>query len=806
MKRITNFLLTFIFMFIMIMNVDAIQVRTYHSEGLTSPNGYEYTPYPAGVEDSSKASISYILENGSTQAINWENSNKYYYLESTTGTPIFCLDPEKEVWGGTGYYESGSGNVCGIIKGLENGTITTDDLDLIKASKTASTSNTYRASYKKVQNLIWKYKKYNSCASYAVTGKASEFTSDPVTRSFTVDSKVKMTLNSAGTHWVSSKISVGHTGIDTYTVSLASNGFLPSGTTVSTTPLGTDINGKTTSVDTLYVNVPVKSVTQKMDFYLKFSGSYLKSTTTRKTATTVTPSILKYSYTKSDGKVKQDIGTLTYVKTEGKTSTTPNYATAAPAQINLYSDSGSFNIIKVKGIREYINGQADIPIKGIEFKLFDNKNNPAKHINGTEVGTLVTDANGKITVNNLQYGTYRLVETKTLAGYVAMDQALEFTLEGPTNISFKNTNYHTLVGTNTIKIKNNQYPQSIIKKDIKDKEDKTATGIKGAEIRIYNASGKWMAINTKTVPSYFYLEPGDYTVKEITAPTGYEKLENTFKIKILDDGKIQIVEGDAKYISISGRDITIYNEGKSITISKKDMTTEDEVEGAEIVIRDKDNKEVEKFVSGKEPTKIVLKPGKYTMIETIAPVGYEKVETTFEFEVLEDRTIKLITVNNKYIELDENGGIVLYNQFKKIKISKKDITNEKEVEGAKIVIKDEKGNIKKEFISSKQPEEFELQPGIYLMTETIAPKGYQKVETVFKFQVLKDGSIKLLTVNDKSVKADKNHMTFYNNPEVKVKVPDTAKNIIIYGIIGLLLIGTGGILFFIKYRENNKIS
>lgn len=679
------------------------------------------------------------------------------------------------------------------------GTITQSDLDLLKNTKTANSSDAYIKAYKKVQNYIWRYANYTNCSTtYTLSQTAgTTTTSTAVQRNFTIDDKAKMTLNSAGTHWVSSAINVGHTGIDSYTVSLSTNGFLPSGTTVSTTPLGTDINGKTTSANTLYVNVPVNSVTQKMDFYLNFSGKYVKSvtTTTAGTKTILTPSILKYTYTNH-----QDIGTLTYTTTTtnvGTPSQTNNYDNAT-AKINLYSDSGSFSIIKTNKLNNSV-------IKGAEFKLFDSNGNAAKYINGTEVGTLTTDASGKITVNNLQYGTYSLVEVKTLVGYYAMSKKLVFNLTGPTTIEFVNgdTTIYSKSGTNTINVKNNPLRQSLIKKD-KDRDKQTGAPITNAEIKIYDSTGTVKeTISTKLTAKYFYLEPGVYTIKETITPKGYEEFKEVFKIKVLENGNIELVEGNKEYIEINGRDIIIYNQAKYITISKKDITTKEEVEGAEIVIKDKEGKEVKKFVSKKESTKIVLEPGKYTMVETISPVGYEKIETKFEFEVLEDRTVKLITINNKYIDLDNSGVIVLYNQFKKIKISKKDITNEREIEGAEIVIKDEKGNLMHKFKSTKQPEEFELQPGIYLMTETLSPKGYQKIETVFKFQVLKDGTIKLLTVNDKSIKVDKNHMIVYNTPE-KVKVPNTAKNIIIYGIMGLLLVSAGGTLFYIKYKQNKQ--
>ena len=70
-----------------------------------------------------------------------------------------------------------------------------------------------------------------------------------------------------------------------------------------------------------------------------------------------------------------------------------------------------------------------------------------------------------------------------------------------------------------------------------------------------------------------------------------------------------------------------------VEISKQDITTKKELPGAKLEIRDEDGKTIEKWVSEKKPHYIEkLKVGKYTLVETTAPNGYE-VSEAVRFEV-----------------------------------------------------------------------------------------------------------------------------------------------------------------------------
>ena len=174
-------------------------------------------------------------------------------------------------------------------------------------------------------------------------------------------------------------------------------------------------------------------------------------------------------------------------------------------------------------------------------------------------------------------------------------------------------------------------------------------------------------------------------------------------------------------------------------ISKQDVTTGKELPGATLVIKDAKGKEIKSWVSTTEPTYFELDPGKYTLTETIAPKGYKLSTETIEFEVKPDGT----TTN-----------VVMYNEPNKTgaKISKQDITNKQELPGATLVIKDSTGKEIKKWVSTNSPKYFELEPGKYTLTETIAPKGYKLSTETIEFEVKDDGTTTNVVMYNEPVK------------------------------------------------------
>ena len=125
---------------------------------------------------------------------------------------------------------------------------------------------------------------------------------------------------------------------------------------------------------------------------------------------------------------------------------------------------------------------------------------------------------------------------------------------------------------------------------------------------------------------------------------------------------------------------------KIVEMSKVDIAGE-EIEGATIQVLDKDNKVVDEWVSCKEPQNIknLVDGETYTLHEEIVADSYVKA-TDVEFIVTTDKETQKLVMIDKLVE-----------------ITKTDITNGNELEGAELEVTDEDGNTIDKWTSTKEP-------------------------------------------------------------------------------------------------------
>ena len=218
-----------------------------------------------------------------------------------------------------------------------------------------------------------------------------------------------------------------------------------------------------------------------------------------------------------------------------------------------------------------------------------------------------------------------------------------------------------------------------------------------------------------------------------------------------------------------------------VQISKVDATTGEELPGATLVVKDSNGKVVDEWIST-DSIHIIkgLKPGVYTLTETIAPEGYKLSEETIEFTIKNDGSITKVEMKN-YLK----NNIV---------ISKQDITTGEELPGAHLTIKDENGEIIYAWISSDTPFiiEDDLKPGTYYLTETIAPEGYELSSETVEFVVKEDGTVDGMVI-------------MYNKPETIVEVPSTSSfKTMTASLIGIVIIGLGALIIYKNYKKNEE--
>ncbi len=89
------------------------------------------------------------------------------------------------------------------------------------------------------------------------------------------------------------------------------------------------------------------------------------------------------------------------------------------------------------------------------------------------------------------------------------------------------------------------------------------------------------------------------------------------------------------------------------------------------------------------------------------------------------------------VTLKDEIPMTIQNRAEKyeVNISKTDITGEKEIKGATLVVKNEAGKVIDTWVSNTTSHKMMLAPGKYSLTETIAPEGYRLSTTTVEFML-----------------------------------------------------------------------
>ena len=180
----------------------------------------------------------------------------------------------------------------------------------------------------------------------------------------------------------------------------------------------------------------------------------------------------------------------------------------------------------------------------------------------------------------------------------------------------------------------------------------------------------------------------------------------------------------------------------SVKISKVDIADGEELEGATIQLIDKETGEVvEEWTSTNKAHEVTgLTTGKtYILRETVAPEGYSITSDT-TFELKEDGSID---TEKTTTTVSEEGVLLVEDTITSVKISKVDIADGEELEGATIQLIDkETGEVVEEWTSTNKAHEVTgLTTGkTYILRETVAPEGYS-ITSDTTFELKEDGSI-----------------------------------------------------------------
>lgn len=420
----------------------------------------------------------------------------------------------------------------------------------------------------------------------------------------------------------------------------------------------------------------------------------------------------------------------------------------------------------------------------IEFLKVDEEN---KKIKGAVLGIYSSDGTliSKVTstgvdeVNpkvSLSFGDYYLQEIEAPEGYLISSEKVDFSVDMEGNVKDNNGNIISVKSLSLV----NRLPKIKIQKVNERNMD-----VKGAEIVICSVNletkeetdcdYKWVTDGTVkelTIGVDFgEIKDGSYVIKELSAPHGYEISEP--KYVTVKDGKL--------YGDLENGIVTIVDRSY-LEVSKTDATGQNEIEGAKIKLLDQGGNLIEEWISTKESHKIygLDTTQVYELVETYAPEGYVPLETSIRFRLNEDGTVDTLdcNVSDNSSELDcevmSNEEILkIKNDVTKLKISKIDITNQKELPGATLQILDENHNPVYqngkilEWVSTAEPHYIEMLPvGKYILVETFSPEGYVAVKNEVSFEVKSTNEIQTVVFENDVTKVLISKRDFTSGEEV----------------------------------------
>ncbi|PGM90732.1 MSCRAMM family protein [Bacillus cereus] len=351
---------------------------------------------------------------------------------------------------------------------------------------------------------------------------------------------------------------------------------------------------------------------------------------------------------------------------------------------------------------------------------------------GKKIDTLRTDKTGKVISKKLEPGKYTLKETKAPEGYKLLKEEIEVVVEANKVVQVQVENAKELGSLQVIK-----------------KDAESGKVLEGAEFRLKNENGQVVGeaktTNKDGVVAFENLLPGKYTLEETKAPEGYKAVELKVEVNVVANevvkqevmnekilGQLEIVKVDAndKTKLLSDAEFTVYKDGKKVAELKTD--------------------ESGKAMSPKLPL------GEYTVKETKAPAGYK----------ISNKEWKVTIQNEKEVVKVEAENEKLLGSLQIIKTDDKD--QAKRLAGAVFTLKDAKGNVVKEKITTDKSGTVKVEglvPGEYTLEETKAPEGYELTKQVIHVTVDGEKVVDVKVTNSKSlgqfeiVKVDANDKT-----------------------------------------------
>ncbi|MHC3512568.1 SpaA isopeptide-forming pilin-related protein, partial [Streptococcus suis] len=300
-----------------------------------------------------------------------------------------------------------------------------------------------------------------------------------------------------------------------------------------------------------------------------------------------------------------------------------------------------------------------------------------------------------------------------------------------------------------------------------------------ATIDTANKALTWWTQSNDVGNAVFKLPQGTYTISEVSAPAGYELLQ-PFDIIVGEDGQVRLADGAPTNAEINTKDnrlnLKLTNIFKpKLKIIKVDSRDENrKLENATFKLFGEDGRTQvgSDLVTGTtgEVEIPALTPGTYYLQETQSPAGFQTNGTKYKLIIAADGTTTvengddLIAVaplsTDKVIQITVKNKVKTY----RLKVKKRDYDNPTNgVSGARFALypsegPNEDGSNKVQVLINGRMTALEgssyshldntidfpnIPPGEYVLRETQAPAGYEKIKDT-RLRIGEDGRLTIL--------------------------------------------------------------
>ena len=413
---------------------------------------------------------------------------------------------------------------------------------------------------------------------------------------------------------------------------------------------------------------------------------------------------------------------MTYNTTDGSKKSVQTSKTVSNTSIS----GGISGIIPKNGVvLQKVDDQGN-NLQGATFELTGN----GKTENAT------SDADGKITFTGLTNGkTYTISETQAPTGYEKINGTISVTIEnGEPKITYDGQ-------TVTNKIMQITDKKMVGKATIK-KTNSSGKALSGATFTLTNSkTGLQSNVTTDTNGDAVFdnLEPGNYTVQETQAPTGYQTDGTVYNLTVNNDGTVS--SSDLK--GSNGNYTVVDQTEASFSFKKANANNTKGLQGAvfqlQSLIYDPQTGEgtvVATATSNADGTVTFnnVPNGQYILVEIMAPDGY-KVDTLGAGSVdVQNGKVTMLGMNNStYAKVWTDEAYKGNFSFTKIASDTK-----KGLAGATFNLSGNGFEQKATSDSTGKVSFTNIPDGTYTLTETNAPSGYEKLTKTYQV-TLKNG-------------------------------------------------------------------